>query len=180
MGKRGVSAGVGLLLSLAACTSSPPATPAISAGSSNSDVSCADSIDQAAALPGDYRVVAGVVGLPTQRVLQASSSGENDSVSKLFAKWGLVVRAGATVEMAVGPGWEQKALIGWGKPGPRAASLRVTACPAAGASAGDGGSNAWTAFAGGTWVTAPACVPLTIQANGQTETTRLPIGKPCP
>jgi hypothetical protein len=180
MGKLGVSAGVGLLLTLAACTGGPP-TPATSArssipsptASSASDVSCADSIDQAAVLPEDYRVVAGMVGLPTQRVLQASPSGEHDPVSKLFAKWGLVVRAGATVEIAVGPGWEQKARIGWGKPGPRAASIRVTACPAT------GGSSAWTAFAGGTWVTTPACVPLTIRANGRAETTRLPVGKPC-
>jgi hypothetical protein len=132
-------------------------------------VSCADSIDRAAELPGDYRLVAQVVAVPTDPLLSASPSGESDPAAKLFAKWGLVVRAGATAEIAVAPGWADEARVGWGTPGTPAASVRVVACP----------SGAWTVFAGGTWVAEPACVPLVIRAGGRTEQIRLPIGVAC-
>jgi hypothetical protein len=117
--------------------------------------------------------VAEVVAVPTDPVLSASPSGESDPAAKLFAKWGLVVRAGATVQIAVAPGWADKARVGWGTPGMPATSVRVVACPAGGT------PGAWTVFAGGTWVAEPACVPLVIRAGGRTEQIRLPIDVAC-
>jgi hypothetical protein len=137
-------------------------------------VSCADSIDRATELPGDYRLVAKVAALPRDRMLGASTSGEHDPATKLFAKWGLAVRTGTTVEIAVAPGWEGRARVGWGKPGTPATRVRVSACPVGNA------PGTWTVYAGGTWVAGAACVPIVIQAQGRTERTRLPIGVPCP
>jgi hypothetical protein len=173
MGKRGAGIGVGLLLTVAACTSDPAPQP-ISSPSPASALSCTDSIDQPIELPAGYRLVGEMVAVPTSRVLQTAASGESDPAARLFAKWGLVVRTGQTVEIGVAAGWADKARVGWGNPGRPAASVRVTACPLGSPPA------AWTAFAGGTWVAAPACVPLVIRAGGRTEQTRLPIGVPCP
>jgi hypothetical protein len=182
MGKPGVAAGVGLLLTVAACTSGPAPKPAPSSSRAPSssaaspeaaDASCTDPVDQPSALPGDYRLVAGVAAVPTGRLFQVSPSGEHGPAVKLFAKWGLVVRTGRTVQIAVAPGWENKARVGWGNPGTPATSVRVTACPVGSAPA------PWTAFAGGTWVAAPACVPFVIRAGGRSERIRFPIGVPC-
>jgi hypothetical protein len=174
MGQRGAVIAVGLLLAVAACTSEPAPKPEPSASSApSSEMICTDPVGQVTELPGGYRLVAGVVAVPSDRVLQMSASGERDPAAQFFAKWGLLVRTGETVGVAVAPGWEDKARVGWGKPGPQAVRVSVTACPVGSATAG------WTAFAGGSWVAAPACVPLVIQAGSRTERIRLPIGVPC-
>jgi hypothetical protein len=120
-------------------------------------------------VPEDYRVVAGAVAVPVDRILQVATSGERDPVAKLFAKWGLLVRAGETAEISVESG---SALVGWGSPAVPAPSVRITACRE--------GSQAWVAFAGGTWVTEAACVPLVIRAGDVAEPARMPVGVLCP
>jgi hypothetical protein len=207
MDKRVLAAGMGLALALAGCTSepapSPPARPGptnagptsavptsayptsagpTSAGPTSTGLTgtgptsaggCTESVDQLGALPNGYHLVAGVIAVPDDQVLQLAPSGERDPAAKLFAKWGLVVRTGETVQVAVGDGWAGRARVGWGNPGAPAASVRITACPT--------GSppQTWTAFVGGTWVAAPACVPLLFGAGGRTAEVRLPIGLPC-
>jgi hypothetical protein len=135
-------------------------------------VSCGWSIAAQPEPPGDYRVVAQNVAVPTASILQANESGEADPAVRLFAKWGLVVRAGARVDLQVGPGWEDRARIGWGNPAPRGAAVHVPACPRP--SAGP-----WLAFAGGTWVAQPACVPLVVRSQGQEAQVGLGVGVPC-
>jgi hypothetical protein len=163
-----------LLLTVAACTTKPapiepaPSEPAASASLVEA-VSCTDSIDHVTELPGDYRVVAGAVAVPTGRVLQASLSGEKDPAAKLFAKWGLMVRTGETVQITVAPGSTDKARVGWGAPGTPALTVRLTGCA----------PGSWNVFAGGTWVASPACVPLVIRAAGRSEQARLPVGVAC-
>lgn len=112
------------------------------------------------------------VAVPTLSVLQVGDSGEADPAARLFAKWGLVVRAGAAVDLQVGPGWEDRARIGWGSPAALATAVHVPACP--GPSSGQ-----WLHFAGGTWVAQPACVPLIIRSQGQEAQVRLGVGVPC-
>ena len=135
-------------------------------------VSCGWSIDAQTDPPGNYRVVAQNVAVPTASILQAGDPGQTDPAVWLFAKWGLVVRAGAAVDLRVGPGWEDRASIGWGNPGPRGAAVHVPACPRQ-------STGPWLAFAGGTWVAQPACVPLIVRSQGQEAQVRLGIGVPC-
>jgi hypothetical protein len=118
-------------------------------------------------------VVLDDVAVPIQDVFQAEESGDGPGPTRLFAKWGLVVRAGATVELAVGEGMAERARIGWGTPGRPARAVRVQACPAEREPA------PWSAFAGGTWVAAKGCVPLIIRAHGREATVDLPIGADC-
>ncbi|MFG3700561.1 hypothetical protein ACGF5C_21970 [Micromonospora sp. NPDC047620] len=184
---------VAVILSAAACTSSrdvgqrdgprPAPGAATSAGAgtgaplptsgSPAQVTCADSIDVKPQPPDGYRIVLGDVAVPTGRVLQAAESGEADPAARWFAKWGLVVRAGAAVDLQVAPGWEDRARIAWGPSAEPAATVHVSACaPAA-------GQPQWLAFAGGTWVAQAACVPLLVRSAGRQAEVRLAAGAPC-
>jgi hypothetical protein len=165
MGKRVTAVGMGLLLAVAACGGEPAPEP-----SPGRSPSCSAPVGQVDAPDAGYRVVAGVAAVPGDRILQAGSSGESEPSAKLFAKWGLLVRTGETIEVSVESG---RALVGWGKPAVPAASVRITACPE--------GSRPrpWAAFAGGTWVAEPACVPLVIRAGDNTERVRIPVGVAC-
>ena len=133
---------------------------------------CAASIGGRPGPPVSYRVVVENVGVPTEQVLQVSASGETDPAVGLFAKWGLEVRAGVAVDLQVAPGWEDRARIGWGNPGSPGVAVHVPACA--------GSSEApWLAFAGGTWVRQPACVPLIVRSQGREAQVRLGVGVPC-
>jgi hypothetical protein len=165
MSMRIAAVGTVLLLGVSACGGEPAPRPSPSPAPA-----CSESVGGLAAPADGYRVVAGAVAVPTDRVLGVASSGESAPTPKLFAKWGLLVRTGATVEVTVESG---PALIGWGTPGVPAASVRITACP-------EGAPpQPWTAFAGGTWLAAPACVPLVIRAGDEVAPARMPIGAPC-
>jgi hypothetical protein len=176
MHRRGVAAGVGLLLAMAACTNEPAPRPSPApapAPATATATACSDSIGQVTAPPEDYHTIAGVAALPDDAVIQTAPSGEQGPAVKLFAKWGLLVRTGETVEVAIGPGWASRARVGWGNPAAPAASVRIKACAVGGA------PKPWTAFAGGTWVAEPACVPAVIRDGNRIEQIRLPIGRPC-
>lgn len=135
--------------------------------------SCAVAVDAMREPPAGYRIVGEDVAVPDREVLQADESGEPDPVARLFAKWGLVVRAGAVVDLRVAPEWEDRARVGWGNPAEPAVSVQVRACAA------DDDQSQWLAFVGGTWVTQPTCLPLTIRSQGRTAQVRLGIGVPC-
>lgn len=186
-----VAAGAAVVL-LAGCTSPAPAghgatasnpaavvasTPAgagaePSLAASVGLVPCASSIRGLPDPPGDYRVVVQNVAVPTTSFFQVGDSGKTDPAIRLFAKWALMVRAGAGVDLQVGPGFEDRARIGWGGPVLPAAAVHVPACPAP-------SSSVWLVFAGGTWVTQPACVPLVVRSQGQEAQLLLGIGVPC-
>ncbi|MFI6780482.1 hypothetical protein [Micromonospora sp. NPDC050276] len=111
--------------------------------------------------------------MPYAPVLSTETSGKADPAARLFAKWGLVVRAGRVVDLRVAPGWQDKARLGWGGTGPPAAIVTVHAC------APEGGPAQWMAFVGGAWVAQAACVPLIVTSNGQHDHVNLGIGAPC-
>lgn len=179
---RRVTLGACLVMLLAGCTSSggsdqrgrtPSSSP--STALSVNDVSCATSIQSASDPPDNYRVVAPGVAVPTAPVLQASDTRETDRTLRLFAKWGLVVRTDTVADLQVGPGWEDRARIqwGWGTRASPGVAVHVPACPQ------PAGQTQWLAFAGGTWVAQPACVPLVVRSQGQEAQVRLGIGMAC-
>ena len=135
-------------------------------------LSCADSVATMADPSELYRIAADAVAVPSQ-TLQPNESGDGQGPTRLFAKWGLYVHAGAAVQVRVAPGWEDRARVGWGRAANPVTAVQVEACPAVSTSA------AWSVFTGGTWVAGPTCVPLVIWSQGRQVHVRLAIGVPC-
>ncbi|WP_433318082.1 hypothetical protein ACQP0U_10975 [Micromonospora sp. CA-269861] len=171
-----------LTVTLSACTpaggprqhTTPQADRAApSTGASVGGPPCTPSVDTLSALPAGYRLVGNDVAVPDAPVLSAQESGEADPAARLFAKWGLVVRAGKVVDLRAAPGWQDRARLGWGGTGTPAATVTVHACGP------EGGQARWMAFVGGTWVARAACVPLIVTSNGQEDRVNLGIGAPC-
>lgn len=118
--------------------------------------------------------VLGVVALPASPrygALQTSRSG-GDGPERLFAKTGLIVRAGRSFDLVVPDGTTLG--IAWGSaPAKPSRRLHVPACPSAG---GDG----WLAYAGGYWTDRPACVTVVVVAGDRQRRVRIGLGTPCP
>ncbi|MBV1851196.1 hypothetical protein [Catellatospora tritici] len=166
-------------LAVAACTTVPTpdpqpsetaTTPSTAPDGGVPEVDCAHAIDVAPPRP-ELEVVLDAVALPTRQVLQAADSGEP---GKLFAKQGLQVRPGVTVELAVVDDPSGHSRIGWGSPGPETTRLRVPACP------GYSGVDGWPAYAGGYLVDRPQCLHLRIRVAAREQTVGIPVGAPCP
>ena len=145
-------------------TSKPAATPA-TVGSGPA-VSCAHDIGGTPPDADAYELVLDAVALPAG-TLDPQQSGEP---GWLFAKQGLVVRAGIAVEITIAPPAGTRARIGWGSPGPEGTTLQVPACPS---------GSGWLAFAGGYTVRDPMCVPLIIRTSGQQQRADVRVGAGC-
>lgn len=158
-------------LLLAGCPAAhDPALPPAAVGNPSpppGSVSCAHDLGGAAPDTRDYRVVLDAVALPAG-TLEPHESGEP---GWLFAKRGLLVRAGAEVQISVAPEGAATARIGWGNPGPEGTAFSVPACP--------GGPSGWLAFAGGYTVREPTCLPLVVRVDGREESTAVSVGVPC-
>lgn len=113
-----------------------------------------------------YRLVLDALALPTAQ-LEPQASGEP---GRLFAKSGLLVRAGTAIELTVDTSAAAGVTIGWGSPGPEATTIRVPACSSA---------NGWLAFAGGYTVGEPTCVPLIVRAGGHEQRAEVRVGASC-
>lgn len=166
------SLGVCLIVNTVACTSSRDSSQGEARPQARQE-SCTVSVGARQEPPADYRLMGEDVAIPDRTVLPVEESGEADPAARLFAKWGLIVRAGAVVDLRVAPGWEDRARLAWGTYTEPAVSAHVRAC----APADD--QPQWLAFVGGTYVARAACVPLTIRSRGQTTLVRLGIGVPC-
>ncbi|MBL7258294.1 hypothetical protein [Paractinoplanes lichenicola] len=158
---------IGVLLT-AGCRSEPIKDD--KSGASSSSAGKPTAVDCAHDIGGrppddDFRLILDAVALPTAQ-LQASDSGEP---GRLFAKTGLLVRAGTAVELTVDPS-ARGVTIGWGSPGPEGTTIRVPACP---------NVNGWLAFAGGYHVPQPMCVPLIVRANGSEQRAEVRVGADC-
>ena len=158
--------------------SDPSSSPA-AAGSSIASfaaLECRNFIDQQPP-PADWERVLGVVALPTSSkaaALGTSRSPSADPAVALFAKTGLVIKAGTTFELVVPDEAKDMVSIGWGN-GPIKPSRRITvSCPAGASSSG------WLAYPGGYWVPRPACVPLIVRADGREKRVHIGLGTPCP
>ncbi|MFD0971657.1 hypothetical protein [Plantactinospora endophytica] len=158
----------------------PAASGPVPAGAGTT-ISCAHVIDRSEAPPEGWTVLADAVALTPDR-LQPSSTGGSDP-ARLFAKTGLLVRADARVDLIVPATSAGRPWIGWGSPARPARTLHFPGCAA---------ESGWLAFAGGFWVDAPACVPLTIRSTGREqqsrpeeltpieEVARIEVGVDCP
>jgi hypothetical protein len=127
----------------------------------------------------DMRVILGVVALPTsrplRRALQTTRSGLHAPVARLFAKWGLVIRAGARLRLIVPDRLRNRFSIGWGNAGEghRGTTIVVDNCT------GPPGAR-WLAYAGGYYVSDPFCAALIVAAHRQRRRVRIGVGKACP
>jgi hypothetical protein len=136
---------------------------------------CGDAIDGSAP-PDGFQVVLGAVALPTSSTapaLQAADSGAPD-VPLLFAKTGLLVRAGVASELTVPDSPGTRIGIAWGNPGPEP-SARFIVPPCA-----DAYRSGWLVYPGGFWVDRPLCLPLTVHAGGREQEVRVGVGAACP
>ena len=129
--------------------------------------------------PAQWSVVLGVAALPTSpraQALQTSSSGDGDPKFRLFAKTGLVIRAGAVFTITVRDDYADRVSIGWGgAPAQPRKHVSVAGCqPRTSAPAG------WLNFVGGFWVTQPVCAPILVDAKGRQEQVWFGLGRPCP
>jgi hypothetical protein len=117
------------------------------------------------------QVVLGVVALPTSPgypALGTSLSGDGSGPLRLFAKTGLVIRAGTTFELIV----PSRFSIAWGAPGTPSHRVLVRNCGSAG-----GG---WLDYAGGYWIDHPACVPVIVRSDGKQQLVHIGVGTACP
>ena len=171
-----VALGVGAL-TVTACSSSgqkasPPSPPTSSISASpaiaTAELICADTIQQAEP-SSDMQVVANAVALPSLRMaaLGAAPTGESGATA-LFAKYGLLIRAGTRATVTVAD--PAHVSIGWGKPGPVTKRLVIPGC----------GSSGWLAFAGGYYVDRPRCVTLEVASGASKETVQVGVGTACP
>jgi len=174
------------LLLLAGCTSpsvgttagarSSPASPTEPVPASAS-LACEHSIDGGAPPPG-FQVILGVVALPTSAAgpaLQAGPGGNGPGFPALFAKTGLVVRAGAQVELETPEQPGNRTALGWGSWTQDAPTRRfvVPGCP-------DDRGTGWLVYAGGYYANRPLCLPLTVRVGGQEQQVRIGVGAACP
>jgi hypothetical protein len=127
---------------------------------------CRHVIGTVAAPPPGFTTLRDAAAFPTDRVLQA----EPDDRGGFFAKTGLVVRAGVVVDVTVVDETAGRAEVGWGSPAVPARHVRVPACPA---------TEPWIAFAGGYFVTTPACVTVGVDADGGHDEARVAVGTRC-
>jgi hypothetical protein len=159
----------------AAASGRAPARPdgvstSSAAPAAESALECGSSIDNSARV-APLRVVLGVVAVPASpgsAALQTALSGDGNGPLRLFAKTALLIRPGTTFELIV-PG---RLSIGWGAPGTPSHRVLVSNC----ASTGGG----WLAYAGGYWIDHPACVPITVRADGKQQQVNIGVGTACP
>jgi hypothetical protein len=121
----------------------------------------------------DLGTVKGVVALPVAGVagVLEANPARPGSPGDLFAKRGLVVRAGRTFDLVVPPAERGRLALGWGGPGKRTWRLHVS-CPRR---AGD----PWLAFPGGYYVPHRACVSFIVHTEGARERVRIGVGTAC-
>jgi hypothetical protein len=120
-----------------------------------------------------------VVALPAsprlRRALQTARTGSRNPEDRLFAKWGLLVRAGARFQLIVPPGLRGRLSIGWGNAneGHVGSAISVPGCHGS-------KSQKWLAFAGGYWVNKPLCGALIVRTRGIQRRVQIGVGRACP
>jgi hypothetical protein len=170
-----------LLIATAGCSDDPvipDPPPSMAASGSHRTgpiAGCDDAIDRVAE-PGDgYRMIGGVVAAPdSNRMLEPAEQTSGEGPTRLFAKWGLLVHADATVDLSLLPGWEGRARLNWGGAGfEPATSVRIVSCGT------DPDAGRWVVFAGGVWVAEPDCVPIRISTATEQVIAEFSVGTPC-
>jgi hypothetical protein len=169
-----VSCVLGLAV-LCSCTASPEksAAPVTAADTQPAlTLTCAGAIDEGPP-PSGFETVLGVVALPTGEALGAYDSGDPGRPG-LFAKTGLLVRAGRSSDLVLAPRPDDRVAIGWGNVSFQPAMrFVVPACP-------DTFGTGWLVYPGGFWADEPLCLTLTVRSAGQERDVHVGVGVPCP
>jgi len=166
------------VLLVAACSDGNEATESDerTPGASTATLDCADSIDAVPVPPESYEAIADVVALPTSSsATSALQTRARDEVGglRLFAKTGLLVKAGAEATLVVPQDWRGRLAIGWDNKGEAqpVAVFQVGPC--------DVRLGEWLAFPGGFYVEDASCVPLLIRDGEDEHRVHVGVGAPC-
>jgi hypothetical protein len=121
-----------------------------------------------------WRVVLGVISMPSASHPLESEPESGLGVWKYFAKAGVGIRRGrATVTVTVPKPWRSRVGIGWGNRTVILSSIRFSGCPGS-------TSPSWSAYAGGFYLRRhTACVPLVVGDGHRTTTVRIAIDWTC-
>jgi len=142
-------------------------------------LACHESIGRSRPGASGLRVVLGVVALPIAPrygALQTARTGMHGRL-RLFAKTGLLIKPGATFELVVPAALRRRMALGWGNADEGAPSGRMIV---GGCGRGETTGAKWLAYAGGYYVSRPACLPLVVVAARRRRTVRIGVGAPCP
>jgi len=176
------------VLALSGCT--PDSQPTRSEGSSHGTPSrtsgaapshsvlldCGDFIGAHPPVRG-LQVILGVVALPTSAAgpaLQTALTGDQPSSPRLFAKTGLLIKAGTDFQIVVPARAGDRLGIGWGSAATPSQAVVVHHC------ADEGLPGRWLAYAGGYWLDHPACVTLQVQTADRRQSVDIGLGTACP
>jgi hypothetical protein len=123
----------------------------------------------------NYSKVLGRVALPTKTALGAVRLSDSTAAATAYwSKQGLVIRWDAQVDLIVPRAWRGRMAIGWGSPATPTQHLVISGCTV-GSTPGK-----WLAYAGGFWVSEPACVPLIVEADHRRQRVHIGVGAACP
>lgn len=150
---------------------SPPKATVSNSPSGDASPLLVDCADSFGANPGGGVIALDGVELESGRVLQVSKSGEKVPAAALFAKTGLVVRAGVAVDLTIVG--NAGTTMGWGSPAGRSTRVQVPACPAL-------GTTDWLAWPGGFWLATPRCVHVAVAIGSRRADARMSVGRECP
>lgn len=134
-------------------------------------IPCFDAIDHVkSGRQGGYQVVLGVVSVPPTNVYGRGPVETHQTPWAYWEKAGLVIRMGSPpVLVSVPRAWRSRVAITWGNTS-IVSALRVSRCPA---------TRAWSAYAGGFYLRAPACVPLDFHVGPKTARVWFGLGRRC-
>jgi hypothetical protein len=135
-------------------------------------VSCLEAIGHEKSGRADRsRVVLGVVSAAPANLWGSEPVRTHKRPWGYWQKAGLGVRMGTpTVLVRVPPAWRRRVAITYGTTA-IVSALWIARCPA---------RSAWSLYAGGFYLRAPACVPLVFQVRRRTATVWFGVGRTCP
>ena len=96
-----------------------------------------------------------------------------------FSKFGLVVRAEREVLVEVADDGGARVALDWPPTEAPQVGGSLSVGPCRGSDMQRATDTAWVVFAGGVWLSTPACVTLRVTSEGDSATHRLGIGTPC-
>lgn len=122
------------------------------------------------------------VSFPTDEqpfgVRRGAAGSETDGLT--FTKFGLVVHANKEVLLEITDAGGADFALDWGISGEPTVGGSITVGPCVGSdSQSKVDDAAWVVFAGGTWLSEPACVTYRVTSKDDSSTHRLGVGTAC-
>jgi hypothetical protein len=144
-------------------------------------LSCQAQINAATAPPSSRTTTLGDVALQTREALGVVFlPNEADPNARFWAKTGLNIKVGASFALVVPPEWRGRLSLGWGLPAQRTTDLKIAGCQWMATQNQTSPRLPWLGFAGGFWVSRPACVSVLVTTRHTTRRLHIGVGAPCP